>query len=67
MSTEWLFTAIVVTALAIITIVVIFGGVLVVKDDDYDFAEYLADSREPVVDPRLPRFSARWAVRSCRW
>jgi dethiobiotin synthetase len=43
MSVEWLFSAIVIASLGIITIVVFFGGVLVVKDDDYDFAEYLND------------------------
>lgn len=43
MSVEWLFSAIVIASLFIIALVVIFGGVLVIKDDDYDFAEYLAD------------------------
>jgi dethiobiotin synthetase len=42
-SVEWLFSAIVVTALAIIVIVVVAGGFLVVQDEDYSFAEYLAD------------------------
>jgi hypothetical protein len=43
MSVEWLFSAIVLASLAIITIVVIAGGVLCVQDDDYSFAEYLGD------------------------
>ena len=43
MSVEWLFTSIVVTSLLIVTLVVIAGGFLVVRDDDYEFAEYLAD------------------------
>ncbi len=43
MSVEWLFSAIVVTALAIIVLVVVAGGFLVVRDDDYEFAEYLSD------------------------
>ena len=43
MSVEWLFSAIVITSLGIITIVVIFGRVLSVKDDTYTFSEYLAD------------------------
>lgn len=43
MSVEWLFSAIVVTSLAIVVLVVIAGGFLVVRDDDYEFAEYLAD------------------------
>ena len=43
MSVEWLFSAIVITSLGIITIVVIFGGVLCVKDDTYTFSEYLTD------------------------
>ena len=40
---EWLFSAIVITSLAIVTLVVIAGGFLVVRDDDYEFAEYLSD------------------------
>jgi hypothetical protein len=43
MSVEWLFSAIVIASLSIITIVVIAGGILVVQDDDYDFNEYLSD------------------------
>lgn len=43
MSVEWLFSAIVLASLAIITIVVIFGGILCVQDDDYHFSEYLSD------------------------
>lgn len=43
MSVEWLFSAIVIASLAIITLVVIFGGILCVQDEDYEFAEYLAD------------------------
>jgi hypothetical protein len=42
-SVEWLFSAIVIASLAIVTLVVIAGGVLVVQDDEYEFAEYLSD------------------------
>jgi hypothetical protein len=42
-SVEWLFSAIVVTSLVIVTLVVIAGGFLVVQDEDYEFAEYLSD------------------------
>jgi hypothetical protein len=43
MSVEWLFSAIVIASLLIITLVVIAGGFLVVQDEDYQFDEYLAD------------------------
>ena len=35
MSVEWLFSAIVIASLLIITLVVLAGGFLVVKNDDY--------------------------------
>ena len=43
MCVEWLFSAIVIASLLIITLVVLAGGFLVVKDDDYQFDEYLSD------------------------
>ena len=43
MSVEWLFSAIVFTCLMIITIVVIFGGIIAVRDETYTFNEYLTD------------------------
>lgn len=38
-----LLTAVIVTILAIVVFVVVVGGVVCVKDDKYDFAEYLHD------------------------
>ena len=43
MSVEWLFTAIVCTCLVIITIVVVFGGIIAIQDETYSFNEYLVD------------------------
>jgi hypothetical protein len=43
MSVEWLFSAIVIASLLIVTLVVVAGGILCVQDDKYEFAEYLAD------------------------
>lgn len=43
MTVEWLFSAIVLTSLGIITLVVIVGGILCVQDQSYTFNEYLHD------------------------
>ena len=43
MSVEWLFSAIVFASLLIITIVVVIGGIVCVRDETYHFNEYLSD------------------------